>query len=158
MECERTTRMHPNGTTGTNAGFGAHERAGEEPCKPCLDAKREYNSARMKEKYGKYRHKQLARNRKRRATKRGLPSDAYSLGLVVETYGAVCYLCEGEVDLSITDRNDPRFRNIDHLVPLSNEDSPGDILENVRITHGLCNRRKGSLLIEDLDLPFSPPT
>ena len=157
MECERRTKKFPNGKTGLHAGFAAHQRIGEKPCRPCYEANREYSAARMRGKQEQYREKQLIRNRRRRARKLDLPEEKYSVEDIARKYGTTCYLCETEVDLSITDRNHPGFRNLDHLVPLHHESCPGDIEENVRITHGLCNRKKNGSLIEDLALPFDPP-
>jgi hypothetical protein len=38
MACERPTAKFPDGRTGTPAGYGAHRKAGEEPCRACTDA------------------------------------------------------------------------------------------------------------------------
>ena len=36
--CARPSKKHPEGRTGTSAGYAAHRVAGEESCRPCLDA------------------------------------------------------------------------------------------------------------------------
>ena len=53
MECEKRTKKFPNGKTGLSAGFGAHRRAGETPCEPCLEANRKYNARKMRERRDK---------------------------------------------------------------------------------------------------------
>ena len=44
--CEKPTRKHPNGRTGTEAGYQAHRAANEEPCPACVQAVRD--AARIK--------------------------------------------------------------------------------------------------------------
>lgn len=56
--CQRPTAKHPNGRTGTRAGWSAHHTAGQEPCGPCLDGhRRAINDGRNVEKilWRKYR-------------------------------------------------------------------------------------------------------
>lgn len=186
MECERRTKKFPNGTTGTNAGFGAHERAGEKPCEPCAKAKREYNAARMRKNYGRYRDRKLeyqkryreenkdlikAQNRRyylankaaHEAIKRArmerikeLTVEPFGGEDVTRAHGEICYLCETPVDLS----REPGWSTspqLDHVHPISCEETPGHVLSNVRWTHARCNLVKGAKMMEDLDLPLPVP-
>lgn len=45
LACERATRKHPNGRTGTMAGYDAHKRADQTPCTSCRDAMRDKQRA-----------------------------------------------------------------------------------------------------------------
>jgi hypothetical protein len=38
MACAKPTKMFPEGRTGTRNGYAAHQKAGDEPCRPCTDA------------------------------------------------------------------------------------------------------------------------
>lgn len=93
---------------------------------------------------------------RRRALKRALPSDGYSIDDLTRTHGTVCYLCETEVDINLPmgTRVSPE---IDHVHPLSHPDCPGDVLPNVRWTHKACNSSKGPKLVSELELPFPAP-
>lgn len=186
MECERRTKKFPNGTTGTNAGFGAHERAGETPCEPCLKAKREYNAARMRKNYSRYQeskleyqkryreeHKDLIKRQRRRyylanraayeARKRArmerikeLTVEPFDGEDVTRAHGEICYLCETPVDLN----REPGWSTspqLDHVHPISSEKTPGHVLSNVRWTHARCNLVKGAKMMEDLELPLPAP-
>jgi len=48
--CEKPTRRHPEGRTGTNAGYFAHRTAKEHACEPCRRAAGEYSAAVLREK------------------------------------------------------------------------------------------------------------
>lgn len=83
-------------------------------------------------------------SRNRRARKLQAVSDHYTEELVIETYGAVCRLCQNPIDLTA-----PRQPGVDgwemglhldHLIPLSK--GGDDTLENIRPTHGICNLRR----------------
>lgn len=228
MECEKPTKKHPNGRTGTVAGRTAHRRAGEEACPLCSEAAkayskdynkdyyeknkesfkdyyhsnrdrqregrkrryrenrecelerqkdyyranrdqvaeraktyRELNRDRFRDWKAKYRRenrdKYRGYDRKRAALKRGLPSERYQEEDIARAHGRKCYLCEGEVEEGV-DPGSSVSQHVDHVFPLSADGSPGDILANVRITHAICNIRKGDRMIEELSLPFDKPT
>lgn len=96
--------------------------------------------------------------RARRAREKELPHEDYTVEDVVERYGSVCYLCGYEVDLNSRGLPlSPRSLNVDHVVPISDSECPGDILSNVRVTHYSCNIKKSGRRLEVLDLPFDIP-
>lgn len=250
MICRKPTKKHPDGRTGTVAGYIAHAGAKESPCPECHSARQEYrrqyradnrelvaqqqhNSYRKirdkvlkekKEYYAANREEMLERERiyrdknreklreydrqrysenrekiaaqkkktnkkwydanpervrarrkayreanpdkvatwerentqRRRALKRSLPSDGYSLDDLTQAHGTVCYLCETEVDITLP-LGTPASPEIDHVHPLSRPDCPGDVLPNVRWTHKACNSSKGPKLVSELELPFTAP-
>lgn len=94
--------------------------------------------------------------RRRRALLRSLPSDGYTEEQVSETHGTICQLCNTEVDTELAwGRDDSPC--IDHVHALAREGSPGDVIDNVRWAHALCNIKKHDLPMEDLSLPFEAP-
>ena len=176
--CDERTSKFPRGKRGTTAGFNTHKRMNDEPCQECLEAERAKRRNYTKETYDKYKDKKLAymreyreenrerikewskeyyrlhpeKNsqswRKRRARLKGLPSDGYTEVDITSRYGNLCYLCAQPVDLSIEEG--PLRRNIEHLIPISHPDCPGDLLSNVRWSHSKCNLLKGDSLMEDV--------
>lgn len=176
--CDERTPQFLFGKRGTYAGSQAHARAKEEPCPECLVARREYGKKNTKRTYDRYREKKLAYMKKyreenrerieqwrkdyyrlnpgkssqswrtRRARLRDLPSEVYTEADITRLYGNTCYLCAQPVDLSI--QEGPRRRNIEHLIPISHPDCPGDLLSNVRWSHSQCNLLKGDSLMEDV--------
>lgn len=110
----------------------------------------------MKEYYRENSEKWEGFGRKRRALKASQPHEAYTRDEVVELHGTVCYLCGGEVDMSLSWGND-RSPAMDHLWPLNVPGGPGDVLSNMWVTHAVCNIRKGDRLVETLGLPFKEP-
>lgn len=176
--CDERTSKFPKGKRGTVGGFNTHKRAKEDPCQECLEAKREYGRKRTKRTYDRYREKKLAymkqyreENRERirewskeyyrlnpeknsqswrtrRARKKALPTEKYTEADITHEYGNTCYLCAQPVDLSIEEG--PLRRNIEHLVPISHPDCPGDLLSNVRWSHSQCNLLKSDSLMEDV--------
>lgn len=112
--------------------------------------------ARGKEYYRKNYDKREGYSRKRRALKASQPHEPYTREEVVELHGSVCYLCGGEVDMSLPWGND-RSPSMDHLWPLNVPGGPGDVLSNMWVTHAVCNIRKGDRKVEDLKLPFAEP-
>lgn len=176
--CDERTSKYPLGKRGTYAGAGAHKRAQEEPCPECLKARREYLKKHTKENYDKYKGKKLAYQAKyreensekiresskayrkanpgkstqgwrtRKARKKALPTEKYTEKDITRLYGNICYLCAQPVDLSLEEG--PLRRNVEHLIPISHPDCPGDLLSNVRWSHNRCNLRKNDALLEDV--------
>lgn len=75
---------------------------------------------------------------------------------ITQTHGAICYLCETPVDVNL----EPGWSTSpqrDHVHPISHPDTPGHVIENVKWTHARCNIVKGDRMLDELDLPFSPP-
>lgn len=95
-------------------------------------------------------------SRKRRALIASQPHEAYTREDVAELHGTVCYLCGGEVDMSLAWGND-RSPAMDHLWPLNVPGGTGDVLSNMWVTHSVCNIRKGDRMVETLTLPFAEP-
>ena len=186
MECQKPTGMFPEGRTGTNAGFAAHKKAKEDPCDECLQAKKEYHAALMRRNYDKYQERKLEYQKsyreenkeklrisdriyylnnkaKREAQKRvrelrleEVPSEDFAAEDISEAHGTTCYLCETPVDL-LEETGWTTSPQIDHVHPISDSDTPGHVLSNVKWTHARCNLSKGAKLLEELELPFPPP-
>ena len=97
MICERATVAYPDGRTGTDAGYQAHRKAGEDVCEPCIEAHVEKGALHWtsltdeqrakvrsanKEHHAKYRtnsaHKAKAASRRYREVNRAIISDAKS--------------------------------------------------------------------------------
>lgn len=98
-------------------------------------------------------NKLKASSRRRRITRKGLissmPQENYALEEIAERDGWDCYLCESElVDGHVS---------VDHVIPVSDPDCPGDILSNVKLVHDVCNSKKGAKRVEILKLPFPAP-
>lgn len=186
IECERRTKKFPNGKTGTNAGFASHVNAGEKPCEPCAKANREYRASWMRENYSQYRERKLEYQKQYRdenrelirtqsrnyylankATKealkrarlervRELTVERFSGEDVTRAHGEVCYLCETPVDPN-GESGWSTSPHLDHVHPISCEETPGHVLSNVRWTHARCNLVKGVKMVEDLELPLPVP-
>lgn len=183
--CERPTPEYPEGRKGTLAGYGAHKNHGEEPCEECLSASREYqsnysreNSNKKKDYILRYREENredilrksrergkihyennkedyAIRSRKRRAKLRSVKSEPYTKAEVIEKYGSNCHLCGGEIpDRKVRASDSFSF---DHVHPLSDPECPGDVVENIRPSHLVCNVMKGNKIMKDLVLPFPVP-
>ena len=110
----------------------------------------------MKTYYRENSEKWEGFGRKRRALKASQPHEPYTREEVAELHGTVCYLCGGEVDMSLPWGND-RSPSMDHLWPLNIPGGPGDVLSNMWVTHAVCNIRKGDRMVETLTLPFAEP-
>lgn len=72
-----------------------------------------------------------------------LPRDRYKNREIADRDGWTCALCGRGIDKTLTDPYDPGYLNIDHIIPVTAPDFPGDILSNVQATHRLCNIKKG---------------
>lgn len=119
----------------------------------------EYQSY-MKDYLAKYyeenKDKFIEYGRRKRALIRSLPADGHTKQDIIDRFGTVCYLCQGEVDPDLPWGRDDSPA-VDHVHALSREGCPGDVIENVRLTHALCNVRKHDKPKEDLNLPFESP-
>lgn len=82
-----------------------------------------------------------ARVRKRRALKRGVRSEPYTLQDIVDRDGTDCALCHDPVDMSLTGLH-RMAPSVDHIRPISLRGP--DILANVQLAHVGCNSRKGN--------------
>ena len=185
LSCEKPTPSSPDGVRGARAGFYRHKRAEETPCPECAEAWRVYHLEAYHAKKDQYREKRNAAAATRREAKREelreydrryyqehkdrsrvirrarhtrakATWDGHTTETIIETHGSDCYLCGTPVDPGLpAGYSDSPQR--DHVVPLTDPESPGDVIENVRLTHARCNLAKSHKRVEDLDLPFMPP-
>lgn len=78
---------------------------------------------------------------RRRARKRGLPTENYTLAQLIERDGAFCVLCSRRLNMSVR-RPHPLSATVEHLECLSWPESAGDVLANVAPSHLVCNIRR----------------
>lgn len=71
------------------------------------------------------------------------PRDSYTRHEIARRDGWECRICYRAIDRTITNPHDPGYLNIDHIIPVSSPQFPGDIRSNVQATHRWCNIRKG---------------
>ena len=102
-----------------------------------LDRHRKYN----RESYQKDPSKALIRVRARKIKMMGNGVEPYTLYQILEEYGAVCYLCEVAIDLTLPRKIGvagwEQGLHLDHVTPISKGGS--DCLENVAPAHAICN-------------------
>jgi 5-methylcytosine-specific restriction endonuclease McrA len=67
---------------------------------------------------------------------------------LVERDGDKCFICEDPVDMSLP-RTNRYGATVEHVIPLKRggQDTP----ENLRLAHWICNVRKGSKLMEEIN-------
>lgn len=156
MECTKPTKRNPNGRTGTWSGYYAHRNAGEPACPSCAEAARNYSRQAAKKRYYDKPEEQRIRSAKGRARRRKIRTLPYTAKQITDTFGAVCHLCEHEVDLQM-EPGTPLSPVVDHIVPMRYEDGPGDQLSNVRWSHERCQIRRRRRNIGGSSLPFPKP-
>lgn len=78
---------------------------------------------------------------RRRARKRALPAEIYTLAQIIDRDGTLCVLCGAELDLSAK-WPDPKAATVEHLECLAWPDSAGDVLNNVAASHFRCNAER----------------
>lgn len=83
--------------------------------------------------------------RKRRALKKGVPSEPYTSGDILARWGTDCHLCKEPIDLTVH-RKHPRGLHLDHVMPLSK--GGFDLISNVKPAHAFCNISKKDKLIQ----------
>ena len=90
-----------------------------------------------------------AENRKKYAKRRGaqISGEKFSHETIAARDNYICYLCGDEVDMTIS-RLDNRGATLDHVIPISR--GGVDSLENVKLTHRVCNMRKSNRLLEEV--------
>lgn len=72
-----------------------------------------------------------------------LPRDRYTNHEIAERDNWICGICSDDIDPSITDLYDPGYLQVDHVIPVTAPNFPGDIRSNVQASHRLCNIKKG---------------
>jgi hypothetical protein len=75
---------------------------------------------------------------RRRARKRDLPAEPYTLTQLIERDGKSCVLCGQALNLAVPVPH-PRAATVEHLECLSWPGSAGDVLTNVAVSHFRCN-------------------
>lgn len=63
--------------------------------------------------------------------------------MVKRTYPHVCHLCGMPIDMTLH-HYDPMSFTVDHLIPISKDESKAEDLSNLRPAHKTCNSRKGN--------------
>ena len=89
------------------------------------------------------RRRQADRNARRRAEKWGVRALHIELEVIAEHDGWVCYLCGKEVSM--------HEASFEHVIPLC--DGGTHTPDNVRLAHRLCNSRKGSKSLSEINRP-----
>ena len=123
MICEKPTKAYPVGRTGTDAGYSAHRRAGEEPCRACMEAtaKRRNRGERSAEQRAEWRKAAIERDplMDRRANLKA------RFGLSLEDYDAM--LAEQGGGCAICGTTEPGGRH-DTFFPVDHDHAccPGD--------------------------------
>lgn len=122
---------------------------------PCKHAAWRVDPVAQKERRKEYlrhwattnRHKISEKQARRRARKlaRG-PVEEIDREVVVTRDGAVCYLCQEPIDLSLSGWH-PMGLTLDHVIPLSRGGS--HTLNNLKPTHRACNVRKSARTPEE---------
>jgi 5-methylcytosine-specific restriction endonuclease McrA len=84
-------------------------------------------------------------NHSRRARKLNNKTSYYTVKQVLDLYGATCHICNQPIDLTLPRKvGQPNWEmalHLDHVVPLARGGS--DTIDNVRPSHGICNKKKG---------------
>ena len=87
------------------------------------------------------RRRQGNRNARRRAEKWGVRAVDIKLEDIAERDGRICYLCGKEVSV--------HEASFEHVIPLC--DGGTHTPDNVRLAHRLCNSRKGSGSLSEIN-------
>jgi hypothetical protein len=98
------------------------------------DRRRYCDKCRLKYKRARYRIKTV----KRQGAQFGM---RISVDQIAERDNYVCHLCDDFVDMALP-RTLGLGATVDHLLPISKGGL--DIMENVKLAHWSCNRRKGN--------------
>lgn len=78
---------------------------------------------------------------KRRVMLRSLPHEPINKYRVFERDGWLCHLCTKRIDKTLK-HPDPMSASLDHVIPISDPESPGHVWANVAASHLTCNLRK----------------
>ena len=88
----------------------------------------------------------IQKSHRRRARKLNSEYEIFSEIQVLELYGTVCHICQGDIDMTAPRKTSFKGYelglHIDHVVPLAKGGS--HTLENVRPSHAICNMKKGA--------------
>jgi len=154
----------PTPPCGTRAGYRLHVRVLGRPkdeCKLCYDAELQYWRDKRDPNHPGFRGKEINKIRRRLhfLKKHNLPRinyrlrdetlqnrnprkwgwEHYTVEMIIERWGTICYLCNEEIDLEASRRN-PEGLHLDHVIPISKKGC--DIIDNIKPTHAHCNLSK----------------
>ena len=101
-------------------------------CEPC----------RLAAQRARYRKKTVVRQ-----SKTVKPSGLW-IEEIIATWGSDCYVCKEPVDMSLP-RTSRQGATVEHIIPLSKNGS--DEIDNLRISHWICNNAKSNKLEEELN-------
>jgi hypothetical protein len=90
-------------------------------------------------------NKRIARQRYRMRRRGATGLGRYDPKAVARADGWLCYLCGGSVAPHLWGLMNPNAPSIDHVIPISKGGM--DCISNVRLTHLLCNMRKGAKVV-----------
>ena len=85
---------------------------------------------------------------RRRARKLNAGTEKYTTQQILDLYGTICHICNKPIDLSLNRK--PGYEgwemglHLDHKIPLAKGGS--DTVDNIRPSHGICNKRKGGFI------------
>lgn len=100
-----------------------------------------HDDCRLQAKRARYRIKTVKRQSKLSVSLR------VSVEQLAQRDGEYCYLCQEVIDLTLPRTN--RFgATIDHVIPISKGGQ--DIMDNLKLTHWICNNRKSDKLVGQL--------
>lgn len=88
-------------------------------------------------------HAAAAKGHERRVKIRSLPREKISHVRVFERDGWRCHLCSRKINPSLKHPH-PKSASLDHVIPISDPDSPGHVWANVAASHLTCNLRKNN--------------
>jgi 5-methylcytosine-specific restriction endonuclease McrA len=142
----------PDKRCGSNAGYIAHSRRGENYCDDCRIAHSQsikkydkLNPESLKRRASKYRKANPEKFAAYNLTYQ-LRLKSYSFDDIVKNYGTNCHICNDPIDFSaprkVGKEGWQMGFHIDHIVPISK--GGVDNLENVRLSHGICNLKKSN--------------
>ena len=154
---EEKARIEQHGVT--VGDYDRCRRLNKVACAPCKAIAAEY--VRIKSKEPKYKEAEKrwrkanpdkVHNNKHRHRVKGGKHRSYTRRQIINRDGYNCYLCNLPVDLQANHvQGQPGWElypHIEHVIPLSR--GGDDTLENVKLSHAICNINKGTKLLPEL--------
>lgn len=98
-----------------------------------------------------HKNKERIRNslKRRRHTRYGVISIAYSVEQVLKLYGTDCHICGDAIDLNMSRKPGivgwEKALHIDHVIPMVK--GGNDTIDNVRPAHAVCNLSKSTKIL-----------
>jgi len=98
----------------------------------------------------KYPELQRAKERRKRARLKNVPSVRFLTKDVLDLWGTDCHICLEPIDMRITrhcgEEGWEKGLHLDHVTPLAK--GGHDVISNVKPTHAQCNLKKSAKLFE----------